>query len=265
MGFIVSFCTIIAPGIILLSILYFSFLKKSQEVCPSDDPIESWFIKAHKTMRSWAMIDVYIFAIIASIIKLSEIVNTEIGIGTWILAVLWLCIYIADKNFIIDYQAPIIKLSRQKTFLYALSALFILIPANIFPLITLVKTGKPYYATLWESIEELLHGPTWAIGIIILLASFISPWVKIFSLWFLSLSAGTSKYLKFKKGLHKFIEIIGRWAMIDIFVGATLVSIVRLDALASVKLEIGTIYFSLMVVLTILASSAFDTRIIGKK
>ena len=62
--------------------------------------------------------------------------------------------------------------------------------------------------------------------------------------------------------IFKFIEAIGKWSMIDIYVVALLASIVQLDEIFNIKGGIAATSFALMVILTMIAANRFDTRII---
>jgi paraquat-inducible protein A len=64
--------------------------------------------------------------------------------------------------------------------------------------------------------------------------------------------------------IFRFIDIIGRWAMLDVFVLAVLVSLVKLQRLATVIPGKGLIAFAAVVVLTILASASFDPQLIWR-
>jgi paraquat-inducible protein A len=64
--------------------------------------------------------------------------------------------------------------------------------------------------------------------------------------------------------MFRFIDIIGRWAMLDVFVLAVLVSLVKLQRLATVIPGKGLIAFTAVVVLTILASASFDPQLIWR-
>jgi paraquat-inducible protein A len=62
--------------------------------------------------------------------------------------------------------------------------------------------------------------------------------------------------------IFKFVEAIGKWSMIDIYVVALLASIVQLDEIFNIKGGIAATSFALMVILTMIAANRFDTRII---
>ena len=68
--------------------------------------------------------------------------------------------------------------------------------------------------------------------------------------------------LRSQTSLYKVIDLIGPWAMLDVFLLAILVALVKLNDLATVVPGPGLAPFTAMVVLTLLASAAFDPKLI---
>ena len=62
--------------------------------------------------------------------------------------------------------------------------------------------------------------------------------------------------------MYRFIEFIGRWSMLDIFVIAFLVAVVNFGRIASVEANLGAVAFASVVILTMLAALTFDPRLI---
>ena len=62
--------------------------------------------------------------------------------------------------------------------------------------------------------------------------------------------------------LYRFTEWIGRWSMIDVFVVAIVVALVRLGNLMSIDPGPGGMAFAAVVILTMLAAHSFDPRLI---
>jgi paraquat-inducible protein A len=79
---------------------------------------------------------------------------------------------------------------------------------------------------------------------------------------FISLKINVKMQNKTKILIFKFIEAIGKWSMIDIYVVAILASVVQLDEIFNIKGGIAASSFALMVILTMIAAHRFDTRII---
>ncbi len=254
------FCLVLAPSFILINLIYSSFFS-----IDSDCKVRQATLNCHSFFRTWSMIEVFLLAVLASLVKLNEMVNAEIGNGTLFFVGFWICLYLADRNFQIKKTDAINESSAFNSFIFAFVALCLLIPANIFVILNITKYGVSKKADLWHSVMELFTENTWPVGLIVLLASFISPWIKIFAMFYLSSTAQNGKNTGFKLSLHRSLEAIGKWAMVDIFVATILVAIVRLDELASINIEQGAIYFALMVLATLIASSVFDHRILHHK
>jgi paraquat-inducible protein A len=58
------------------------------------------------------------------------------------------------------------------------------------------------------------------------------------------------------------VKFIGRWSMLDVFLVAFLAGAVQFGSLASIRPEMGVLAFAAAVVLTILATESFDSRIL---
>ena len=98
----------------------------------------------------------------------------------------------------------------------------------------------------------------------IFIASVVIPMIKLVGLLliFVSLKINVKINNKKKILIYKFVEAIGKWSMIDIYVVAVLASVVQLDELFNIKGGVAATSFALMVILTMIAANRFDTRII---
>jgi paraquat-inducible protein A len=98
---------------------------------------------------------------------------------------------------------------------------------------------------------------------LVFFVSILVPCLKLISLSLLI--AGTHlKWrwrLKERTVLYRFIEFIGRWSMLDIFVVGLLVALVQLRGVATIQAEPGALAFAAVVVLTMYATQSFDPRL----
>ncbi len=154
------------------------------------------------------------------------------------------------------------KTSTAATLAYSFAALIMLVPANIYPIMTITRLGRGNAATLLESIEVLYEEGSFVIASLIFFASVFTPIIKLIGLFYLALTAKSVKAQKRRTELYEILEYIGRWSMIDVFLVAILVGVVKLEEIANVTIGPGSIAFSAVVVLTILAAKSFDPRII---
>ncbi len=138
------------------------------------------------------------------------------------------------------------------------------IPAMVYPMMVVTQFGVNLESTIIEGIISFLEHGSYFIAFVIFLASVAIPIVKLFALFFifLSLKINVKMTNKTKILIYKYIEAIGKWSMIDIYVVALMASIVQLDELFNIKGGVAATSFSLMVIITIFAAHRFDTRII---
>jgi paraquat-inducible protein A len=148
-----------------------------------------------------------------------------------------------------------------------LAALVLYVPANIYPILSMRLYGMYSESTVWDGVVSLAQHEQWLVAIVVFMASIVIPLLKLFGLLFLVLSARLSRArrLRNRTRLYKFIDAIGPWAMLDVFLLAILVALVKLGDLATVLPGPGLIAFTAMVVLTLLASASFHPKLIWSR
>ena len=154
--------------------------------------------------------------------------------------------------------------SLSRTAAFTLAALALYVPANIFPILRMDLYGVYSENTVWEGCKTLFERGEILVAIVVFLASLVIPFLKLLGLFFLVATArlGSRGRRPTRTWLYRAIDLVGPWAMLDVFLLAILVSLVKLGELATVIPGPGLFAFSAVVVLTILASSSFDPRLI---
>lgn len=157
-----------------------------------------------------------------------------------------------------------IKDSLQVSLALTICAIFLYIPAMLYPMMEVTKLGVNVESTILEGVISFLEYENYFIAFVIFTASVVIPMIKLIGLLFIfiSLKINVKMENKTKILIFKFIEAIGKWSMIDIYVVAILASVVQLDEIFNIKGGIAATSFALMVVLTMIAAHRFDTRII---
>ena len=156
--------------------------------------------------------------------------------------------------------------STVPTLAFALAALIFYVPANIFPILSMQRYGLHSETTVWQGVVELARSGYWFVAAIVFMASMAVPLVKLAGLFFLGITAQlkTRRWRRQRTLIYRFIDVIGPWAMLDVFMLAVLVALVRLGAVATVLPGRGLLAFTLVVVFTLLASSFFNPRLIWR-
>lgn len=146
----------------------------------------------------------------------------------------------------------------------SLAALVLYVPANLYPILRMTAYGTYSQSTVWDGSMELIRSDEWLVGIVVFAASVVVPLIKIAALLFLVIATRfhLGRRRREQARLYKIIELIGPWAMLDVFLLAILVALVQLNDLATVLPGPGLAAFTAMVVLTTLASSSFDPRLL---
>ncbi len=143
------------------------------------------------------------------------------------------------------------------------AAVILYIPANLFPALTVIKLGSGEPSTILGGVRELAAAGMYPLALLVFFASITVPMVKLVGLIIVLVSVRLRAHgwLRDRTHLFRFIEVIGRWSMIDVFMISILVGLVRLGFVASVTPGGGVLAFCGVVLLTMLASMAFDPRL----
>ncbi|MDD4330278.1 MAG: paraquat-inducible protein A [Aliarcobacter sp.] len=157
-----------------------------------------------------------------------------------------------------------IKNSLQVSLALTICAILLYIPAMIYPIMEVTTLGVKIQSTILEGVISFLNMESYFIAIVVFTASIVIPMIKLLGLLFIfiSLKVNVKMSNNRKVLIFKFIEAIGKWSMIDIYVVALLASIVQLDEIFNIKGGIAATSFALMVIVTMIAANRFDTRII---
>ena len=153
--------------------------------------------------------------------------------------------------------------SIPRTWAFAIAAMILYIPANIYPVLTVVRLGAGQPSTILGGVRELLELGMWPLAALVFFASVAVPVLKLIGLVVLLVSTrlGSSWAMRDRTVLYRVVDAIGRWSMIDIFMESILVGVVQFGKLASVYPGPGAIAFAAVVILTMLAAHSFDPRL----
>ena len=154
--------------------------------------------------------------------------------------------------------------SLQRTAAFLFTAVLLYIPANLLPVMSTNSLLGDAEHTIVGGIIELWTDGSWALALIVFIASIAVPLIKIVALALLTFTASRSSRWQQRQraALYRLVESVGHWSMLDVFVVVLLVGMVRFGLIASVEPEAGLLAFGGVVVATMLASASFDPRLI---
>ena len=154
--------------------------------------------------------------------------------------------------------------SLVRTWALLITAAILYIPANMLPIMTVNSLGQGDPSTIMSGVIQLVQHGMIPIAAVVFIASILVPTFKLVGIALLLFSVQRRQPLSARQRIvmYRFIEFIGRWSMLDIFVIAILVAVVNFGRLASVEADLGAIAFASVVILTMLAAVTFDPRLI---
>lgn len=154
--------------------------------------------------------------------------------------------------------------SIKRTLAFVITGFLLLIPANLCPITYIVYHGFGEPDTILSGISCLIRDDMIPIAILVFIASVIVPIFKLMGLLFLLATI----HFKWKVDtlqstlMYRFISIIGRWSMLDLFILSILVALVDMGAVSSIVPGVGATAFASVVVITLFASMNFDPRML---
>ena len=156
------------------------------------------------------------------------------------------------------------RASLARTWAYLISALILYIPANVFPITDSRTLFEEQSDTIYSGVVYLWKAGSWPLALLVFFASIVVPLAKLIVLAGLAISVQRRTLRKpaQRTRLYRVVEFIGRWSMLDIYAVSILTALVQLKGLAEVTAGPGVLAFGAVCVLTILASHAFDPRLI---
>jgi paraquat-inducible protein A len=158
--------------------------------------------------------------------------------------------------------------SLNRTWAFVIAAAIFYIPANYYPVLTVIQAGAGQPSTILGGVEELLASRMYPLALLVFFASILVPVFKLIGLGLMLMAtmlvtthAGAQRLLPQRTRLYYVVAWIGRWSMVDIFMESLLGALVQFGALVTIAPGIGAVAFCAVVLLTIVAAEAFDPRL----
>jgi paraquat-inducible protein A len=153
--------------------------------------------------------------------------------------------------------------SVSRTWALVIAAAVLYVPANYYPVLTVMQLGAGTPSTILGGVRELVESHMYPLAALVFFASIAVPLLKLvgLSIMLVATQTGRSGWLRDRTRLYYVVRWIGRWSMIDIFMEALLGALVRFGTVITIEPGIGAVAFCGVVILTIFAAETFDPRL----
>lgn len=276
LGLLMASAIIVLPAFILLAILCLLLPLQVGFVIPKAKQL----INVIFLLLPWAMAEIFLVGVLVSLVKISSLAHVGIGLSFYAfllftLSMSAMLLFLDEHQLRLVFnshkQEPIKKtnasLSIQTTWALLLTAVLLYIPANSLPIMVTSTLGNQEPSTIIGGVVLLWQSGSYPIAFVIFVASVLVPVAKIAILCWLNFSVqfDQQELQRERMRWYRFTEFIGRWSMIDVFVVAVLVSLIQLGSVMNIYPGSAIVAFCGVVIVTMLASMSFDTRLIWQK
>jgi paraquat-inducible protein A len=150
-----------------------------------------------------------------------------------------------------------------RTVALTLAAFVLYAPAYFLPMTRTIRPDGITERSVLDGVSELFEKGFWYLGVLIFTVSVAIPLSKLLALTWLVLRVRfpARRRLKLRTKAYRAIHEINRWSFVDPFIVALTAPMMAYAGIADVHAGPGALPFALVVVLTMLASHAFDPRL----
>ena len=141
-----------------------------------------------------------------------------------------------------------------------LGAVVLFLIANLLPLATLDMQGHEQQTTLFGTIQALYEQDMPAIAILVFITTIVAPAIELTAMLYLLLPLRFGWPQPEFSRTFRLLEAVRPWVLMDVFILGALVSLVRLDRIATVVPGIALWSMGGLIVLLAAIASSFDFR-----
>jgi paraquat-inducible protein A len=153
--------------------------------------------------------------------------------------------------------------SVARTWALVIAAAIFYIPANYYPVLSVVQLGAGQPSTILGGVEELVRAGQYPLAALVFFASIAVPMLKLIGLstMLMTIQLGRTGWLRDRTRLYHIVRFIGRWSMIDIFMESLLGALVVFGSVITIEPGVGALAFCAVVISTMFAAETFDPRL----
>ena len=155
--------------------------------------------------------------------------------------------------------------SIEHTLALVITAIILLILANVYPILHLQVAGHEISATLFAGVQHFLSHDMKLLDGLVFVTSIGAPMLQLSGLLYVLLPLYLKRIPWQAPHVYRFISFITSWSMLEVFMLGILVSIVKLAAMATVTPGIGLWAFGLLIFLIAAIIAGSDSEIIWEQ
>jgi len=144
--------------------------------------------------------------------------------------------------------------------LMAISSLLLLVPALIFPVISLEIFGVVREMSLIQTGLYFLDTTYAGVGFIVMFTAILFPVLAMFLLIYILIQFRVSKKFSHIKNQYIFYTHLKNWGFIDVYLLSIIISMIKLEKMGVLKIDVGLISFFFSMLFYTFAITLFNPK-----
>jgi len=150
--------------------------------------------------------------------------------------------------------------SIDHTFAFTLTAIVLLILANVFPIIGLEIQGTRNDTTLISAVHTLWNQEMGLVAALVLMTTFLVPAVELGVMFHLLLALKLGRVPAGFTVIMRILQSVNPWGMVEVFILGVIVALVKLTHYGSIIPGLALWSFGLLTISLASVASSFDSR-----
>ena len=151
------------------------------------------------------------------------------------------------------------------TLALALTAAVLLVLANGFPFLRMSLAGQVSENIIATGVVGLWNGGQPILAVLILFTTILAPALRVVALLYVLVPLWAGRVPPNVAGALRFQEGLVSWAMLDVYMLALLVTLVKLSQMGSLQFETGAYCFVALFIVLVMLGAAYDREALWER
>jgi len=157
------------------------------------------------------------------------------------------------------------KRTLQPAMALSMTGLFILLLANVSPILTFEVVGRMQSGFMITGVIELSQQGYLPIAILVFFCGILAPALYLAAVCYVSTACALGLRLPMLRFVYEAVHLLEPWNLIPVFAIAALVASVKLKMLGTVEWQIGARWVLGVSVMTLFCEQVFDRRLVEER
>ena len=152
--------------------------------------------------------------------------------------------------------------SLQPAWAFATAGLFMVVLANIEPILTFDVAGDTQSNMIVSGVFELARQGYGPVAALVAFAGIIAPALHLAAIWYVASACCLRRRWPSVHRVAALIEKLEPWNLVPVYAIATVVAVVKLDMMGTVDWKAGALWILILSLCSLCAAQAFDPELV---